>query len=112
VIPVTDEARGSEAAHLPLRRRVRRWWRSLLGGEAGGAGMKLYGPADLGPGRNATPEEWARYREELRNPPPPQPSKPPPGYKFVWYTDSKGMKHRSAIRADEQDDRNRTDPAG
>ena len=74
--------------------------------------MQLYGPADLGPGRDATAEEWARYREELRNPPAPGPSKPPPGYRFVWYTDSKGMKHRSAIRADETDDPDSADPEG
>ena len=54
--------------------------------------------ADIGPGRNGTAEDWTRYREELRNPPPRRPSTPPPGYRFITYTDGMGMRHRAAVR--------------
>lgn len=77
------------------RVRFRRWRRDFFGEPAA---TDFYGPAAVGPGRGASKEEWERFREELRNPPPPAPSVAPPGYRFVWYTDSGGMRHRSVIR--------------
>jgi hypothetical protein len=77
------------------RDRIRRIRRHLFGEPAATA---IFGAADIGPGRHGTPEQWARYREELRNPPPRRPSTPPPGYHFVSYVDGMGMRHRAAVR--------------
>ena len=94
-----DEERTSEGevpAPRPTRRqRFKRAWRHVMGEPAA---MDFFGPATLGPGRNATQEEWARFRREMRAPRPKGPSTPPPGYKFVWYTDGMGMRHRAAVR--------------
>lgn len=86
---------------LSRGQRLRRVWRRAMGEPAA---IALFGPADLGPGRNASPEQWARYREQQRNPRPKVDASPPPGYRFVWYTDGQGMRHRAAVRADRSED--------
>ena len=83
-------------AHSESRReRFHRRWRHVFGEPAA---TTFLGAADIGPGRDGTPEQWARYRDELRNPPPRRPSTPPPGYRFITYTDGMGMQHRAAVR--------------
>jgi hypothetical protein len=81
--------------NAPRSTRFRRWRRRIFGEPAATA---VFGAADIGPGRYGTPEEWQRYRDELRNPPARRPSTPPPGYRFVTYTDGMGMQHRAAVR--------------
>jgi hypothetical protein len=76
-------------------RRFRRWRRRVFGEPAATA---VFGAADIGPGRHGTAEQWAEFREQMRNPPPPRPCPPPPGYTFIWYTDGMGMRHRAAVR--------------
>ena len=62
------------------------------------AATAFLGAADVGPGRHGTAEQWERYWRELREPPPRRPSTPPPGYRFITYTDGMGMRHRAAVR--------------
>ena len=77
------------------RARFRRHWRFVFGEPAA---TTFLGAAEIGPGRHGTAEQWTRYWDELRNPPPRRPSTPPPGYRFVTYTDGMGMHHRAAVR--------------
>ena len=85
-----DEAIGETRSQ-----RFRRWRRRVFGEPAATA---VFGAADIGPGRRGTPEQWAKFREEMRNPRQPGPSTPPPGYRFIWYTDGMGFRHRAAVR--------------
>jgi hypothetical protein len=92
-----DESIAGDSSRLS---RFRRWRRHVFGEPAATA---VFGAADIGPGRHGTAEQWDRYFDELRNPPARRPSKPPPGYKFVTYTDGMGMRHRAAVRDHSQD---------
>jgi len=94
-----DEQAGKETR----RGRVRRLRRHIFGGPAAAAG---FGAADIGPGRFGTPEQWAEFREQMRNPPPKRPSTPPPGYHFITYTDGMGMLRRGAVRDTPREDQN------
>ena len=88
--------RSDDEPTPPSRRgRFRRFRRAVFGEPAA---VAFYGPADLGPGRYASREEWDQYYDELRNPPPRRPSEPPPGYRFIWYTDTTGQQHRAAVK--------------
>ena len=95
------DERPASPAPAPTRwTRFKKGWRTVFGEPAA---VAFYGPADLGPGRHASKEEWAAYYEELRNPPARRPSTPPPGYKFVWYTDATGHERRAAVKDHSQD---------
>jgi hypothetical protein len=94
-----ERATAEDAGDTPTApEQGRGGWRRRLFGRP--AATVFFGAAEVGPGRNGTAEQWAQYREELLNPPPRRPSEPPPGYKFVWYTDGMGMRHRAAVRID------------
>ena len=105
--PEQDRPEQHRAPGPSRRSRFKRFRRALFGEPAA---VAFYGPADLGPGRYASKEQWAEYYDELRNPPPRRPSDPPPGYKFIWYTDTTGQRHRAAVR--DTGDTGDADPAG
>ena len=64
---------------------------------------RILGPATVGPPPYATPEELAAYEREMR-PAPAPPVAPPPGYRFVSYTDPDGKPRRMLVRDARGDD--------
>jgi len=104
---VAGETPSDDGAPSTRRQRFKQRWRKAWGRPAA---TVFFGAAEVGPGRYGTAEQWAEYREQLKNPPAKQPSKPPPGYKFIWYTDGMGMRHRAAVREDRSEQTPKDEP--